>query len=160
MGTLIAEGAPLRGPQLLKGGATRTRRMNRLSSWYQSVRAASTSPGSARAPGMAVTPPEYAVRPASLGDRACQIEGRWSMYLVSFRVERFRNILDSGEIQVDPAVTCLVGKNESGKTNLLHALSFETGHCRIGCGCWGQRRSLLVPSQPATLSRPYSGPTE
>lgn len=44
------------------------------------------------------------------------------MHLVSFRVEKFRNILDSGEIQVDRAVTCLVGKNESGKTNLLHAL--------------------------------------
>jgi energy-coupling factor transporter ATP-binding protein EcfA2 len=44
------------------------------------------------------------------------------MRLVAFRVERFRNILDSGEIPVDPAVTCLVGKNESGKTNLLHAL--------------------------------------
>jgi len=44
------------------------------------------------------------------------------MHLVSFRVERCRNILGSGEIQVDRAVTCLVGKNEPGKTNPLHAL--------------------------------------
>lgn len=44
------------------------------------------------------------------------------MNLMSFSVQRFRNILESGTITVDPAVTCLVGKNESGKTNLLHAL--------------------------------------
>ena len=44
------------------------------------------------------------------------------MKLISFRTIRFRNILDSGTIDVDPRVTCLVGKNESGKTNILHAL--------------------------------------
>jgi hypothetical protein len=42
--------------------------------------------------------------------------------LISFRTIRFRNILDSGTIDVDGRVTCLVGKNESGKTNILHAL--------------------------------------
>lgn len=44
------------------------------------------------------------------------------MNLISFRSVRFRNILDSGTIEVDNRVTCLVGKNESGKTNILHAL--------------------------------------
>ena len=44
------------------------------------------------------------------------------MRLISFRVERFRNVLDSGEVAVDENVTCLVGKNESGKSNILHAL--------------------------------------
>ncbi len=44
------------------------------------------------------------------------------MRLKSFRVGPYRNVLDSGEIVVDPEVTVLVGKNESGKTNLLHAL--------------------------------------
>ena len=44
------------------------------------------------------------------------------MNLISFRSVRFRNILDSGPIDVDRRVTCLVGKNESGKTNILHAL--------------------------------------
>jgi energy-coupling factor transporter ATP-binding protein EcfA2 len=34
----------------------------------------------------------------------------------------FRNILDSTEVSIQPDVTCLVGKNESGKTALLHAL--------------------------------------
>jgi recombinational DNA repair ATPase RecF len=42
--------------------------------------------------------------------------------LIAFQVERFRNILDSGVIPIDDSITCLVGKNESGKTNLLHAL--------------------------------------
>jgi predicted ATPase len=44
------------------------------------------------------------------------------MKLKSFRVRKFRNIVDSGEIQVDPDVTCFVGKNEAGKSGLLEAL--------------------------------------
>lgn len=45
------------------------------------------------------------------------------MRLTSIQVERFRNILDSTEIPIDPSITCLVGKNESGKTNVLQALA-------------------------------------
>lgn len=44
------------------------------------------------------------------------------MKLTSFKVTNFRNVIDSGEIAVEPDVTCLVGKNESGKTALLQAL--------------------------------------
>lgn len=44
------------------------------------------------------------------------------MRLKSFRVTKFRNIVDSGEIAADPSVTCLVGKNEAGKSGLLEAL--------------------------------------
>ncbi len=44
------------------------------------------------------------------------------MKLVAFRVSKFRNIIDSGEIKVDPAATCFVGKNEAGKSGLLEAL--------------------------------------
>lgn len=44
------------------------------------------------------------------------------MRLKSFRVQKFRNVLDSGEVVVDPGVTALVGKNESGKTAILEAL--------------------------------------
>lgn len=44
------------------------------------------------------------------------------MRLVDFSVRMFRNVVDSGTIRVDPAVTCLVGKNESGKTAILNAL--------------------------------------
>ena len=42
--------------------------------------------------------------------------------LRQFRVTNFRNVIDSGPISVDDSVTCLVGKNESGKTALLEAL--------------------------------------
>jgi predicted ATP-dependent endonuclease of OLD family len=45
------------------------------------------------------------------------------MRLESFRVRDFRNIVDSGPIKVQGDVTCLVGKNESGKTALLEALN-------------------------------------
>lgn len=44
------------------------------------------------------------------------------MRLVSFRVNKFRNIVDSEEVTVQPDVTNLVGKNESGKTAALNAL--------------------------------------
>jgi predicted ATP-dependent endonuclease of OLD family len=44
------------------------------------------------------------------------------MQLVSFHVRAFRNIIDSDEILVDEHVTCLVGKNESGKSAMLQAL--------------------------------------
>ncbi len=41
--------------------------------------------------------------------------------LTSFRVTNFRSIVDSGELYTSDC-TCLVGTNESGKTNLLAAL--------------------------------------
>src|SRR5437879_5319201 len=44
------------------------------------------------------------------------------MKLKSVRVRMFRNILDSTEVAIQPNVTCLVGKNESGKTAFLQAL--------------------------------------
>jgi predicted ATPase len=44
------------------------------------------------------------------------------MKLTEFRVREFRSIWDSGPVQVDDQVTCLVGKNEAGKTALLTAL--------------------------------------
>ncbi|HSW31227.1 MAG TPA: AAA family ATPase [Longimicrobiales bacterium] len=44
------------------------------------------------------------------------------MKLESARVRLFRNIVDSGEVAIEGDVTCLVGKNESGKTAFLHAL--------------------------------------
>ena len=44
------------------------------------------------------------------------------MRLRSFQVKRFRNVVDSGEIAVEEQVTCLVGKNEAGKSALLEAL--------------------------------------
>ena len=46
------------------------------------------------------------------------------MRLESVRVRLFRNIVDSGIVEIHPDVTCVVGKNESGKTALLQALHF------------------------------------
>jgi len=42
--------------------------------------------------------------------------------LRKFIVREFKSIWDSGPVEVDEQVTCLVGKNESGKTALLTAL--------------------------------------
>ena len=44
------------------------------------------------------------------------------MQLINFRIDHFKHILDSGQIELQPDVTCIVGKNESGKTAVLHAL--------------------------------------
>ena len=45
------------------------------------------------------------------------------MKLRAFQVRNYCNILDSGRIEIEDNVTCLVGKNEAGKTNLLRALA-------------------------------------
>lgn len=45
------------------------------------------------------------------------------MRLVNAHVSNYRSVEDSDEITVEPDVTCLVGKNESGKTAVLKALS-------------------------------------
>ena len=44
------------------------------------------------------------------------------MRLKSVHIERFRNFVDRQDIDVEPDVTCFVGKNESGKTTILEAL--------------------------------------
>ncbi|HEX6675823.1 MAG TPA: AAA family ATPase [Actinomycetes bacterium] len=44
------------------------------------------------------------------------------MILKSAVVRKFRSIEDSGPVRFEPDVTCLVGKNESGKTAFLEAL--------------------------------------
>jgi hypothetical protein len=44
------------------------------------------------------------------------------MKLREFTVREFRSVWDSGPVKVDDQITCLVGKNEAGKTALLTAL--------------------------------------
>lgn len=44
------------------------------------------------------------------------------MKLQKFQVQLYRNVVDSNVIPLQGDVTCLVGKNESGKTTLLQAL--------------------------------------
>ncbi len=44
------------------------------------------------------------------------------MRLKEFRVREFRSVWDSGPITLEDQFTCLVGKNEAGKTTLLNAL--------------------------------------
>jgi energy-coupling factor transporter ATP-binding protein EcfA2 len=44
------------------------------------------------------------------------------MKLKTVQIRMFRNILDSTEVSIDEKVTCIVGKNESGKSAFLNAL--------------------------------------
>ena len=41
------------------------------------------------------------------------------MKLTEVRVTNFRNFLDSNPVRIQDDITCLVGKNESGKTAFL-----------------------------------------
>ena len=43
------------------------------------------------------------------------------MKLIKIQAINFRSVEDSGEFQVGD-LTCLVGKNEAGKTAILHAI--------------------------------------
>lgn len=45
-----------------------------------------------------------------------------SMLLARVRITHFKSITDSEQVDIDPAVTVLVGQNESGKTGVLQAL--------------------------------------
>ena len=42
--------------------------------------------------------------------------------LLSVEIDHFKNVLKSGPIAIQPDVTCIVGKNESGKTAVLQAI--------------------------------------
>jgi len=44
------------------------------------------------------------------------------MKLIEVTVRNFRNIIDSNPVKIQDDITCIVGKNESGKTSFLHAL--------------------------------------
>ena len=44
------------------------------------------------------------------------------MQLKAFRVQKFRNIEDSGEVDLTDALACVVGKNQAGKSALLRGL--------------------------------------
>lgn len=44
------------------------------------------------------------------------------MQLKAFRVQKFRNIEDSGEVELLDPLSCVVGKNQAGKSALLRAL--------------------------------------
>ena len=48
--------------------------------------------------------------------------GGFNLKLVCVQIRSFRNILNSTKVEIQDDVTCLVGKNESGKTAFLEAL--------------------------------------
>lgn len=80
------------------------------------------------------------------------------MLLTEFNVVRFWNVIDSGAIPVEGGVTCLVGKNEAGKTALLRALQRLNPARRASFGLEADYpRWLLVQDRKAgkaTSTRP------
>ena len=56
------------------------------------------------------------------------------MRLVAAEVSAYKSVMDSGRFTIEPDVTCLVGKNESGKTAILETLyrlkPLSSGHAK------------------------------
>lgn len=44
------------------------------------------------------------------------------MRLSAFRIQNYKTISDTGRVEVRPNVTCLLGKNESGKSSVMQAI--------------------------------------
>lgn len=44
------------------------------------------------------------------------------MEITKVRIQNFKSIVDSGEVEIEPKLTVLIGKNEQGKSNFLKAL--------------------------------------
>lgn len=44
------------------------------------------------------------------------------MKLTAVEIDHFKHVLNSGEVRIEPDITCLVGQNESGKSTFLEAL--------------------------------------
>jgi len=44
------------------------------------------------------------------------------MILTKVTIDSFRTLISPQNIVIDPKMTVLIGANESGKTNLLHAI--------------------------------------
>ena len=85
------------------------------------------------------------------------------MILKSFQVRRYKNVMCSGEVAIRGDVTCLVGKNESGKSALLQALyrlnPHPTGHIESFVGLrdyprrhYGHDRAHVPATCPITAT--------
>ena len=44
------------------------------------------------------------------------------MRLKAFTVKNYKTVLDSGRVEIDTNVACLMGKNEAGKSAVMQAL--------------------------------------
>jgi recombinational DNA repair ATPase RecF len=69
------------------------------------------------------------------------------MRLKPVHVKLFRHILDSSEVEIQPDVTCIVGRNESGKAAFLEALRRLNPAQKAGCDI-GKHLPRLVGKAP------------
>ncbi|WP_417812374.1 AAA family ATPase [Thalassospira alkalitolerans] len=53
---------------------------------------------------------------------AAQSIGVEPLKLMAVEIDHFKHVLNSGEVKIEPDITCLVGQNESGKSTFLEAL--------------------------------------
>lgn len=69
------------------------------------------------------------------------------------RIQHFRSILDSGEVDLESEITALIGENESGKTNFLEALrTFNRGYSYSREDlCSYVREELLSDKEPEDI---------
>lgn len=70
------------------------------------------------------------------------------MRLTETQIHNFRNILDSAPVHIEPTVTCIVGKNESGKTAFLQGL-YRLNPAHVGA------KFSILQQYPAWLEKQH-----
>lgn len=66
------------------------------------------------------------------------------MHLASCRVRHYRSIADSGLVEFDPEITCIVGATGSGKTSFLKMLSGVSADVQFGEGDLPRNSEVLA----------------
>ena len=75
------------------------------------------------------------------------------MKLKKTRIQNYRSIVDSGEVEIDDAVTVVVGKNEQGKTTFLRGIkSFNSEERFTASDFPNHLRPALEERSPAEIS--------
>ena len=57
------------------------------------------------------------------------------MHLVAAHVRKYKAVADSDRIDIEPTVTCLVGKNESAPNNWIDPVIRELAAGRLTSAC-------------------------
>ncbi len=70
------------------------------------------------------------------------------MKLIALQVKNFRSVEDSGNFGIEEDITCLVGKNEAGKSAVLQALAGLNAHKATPYG-YDQGARLSAPISDA-----------
>ena len=83
---------------------------------------------------------------------------RRSMRIQSIRIENYKSLPDSGEIRFTPGINLIVGKNNSGKSALLEAISLNFGpQPHLSLAALPTPDTPINPTSSVTVTLTFSG---